>query len=320
MPTLNSSLRPAKVQQPQGAYCGIDELLSLRFAAKDLLLSPKQLSRSLLSGSVRTRFRGRGMEFEEVRHYQPGDDIRSIDWRVTARTQVTHTKLFREERERPVILMVDQRASMFFGSRNCFKSVTAAYSSALLAWAALQQNDRIGALIFSDTQERDIRPKRSRHTLFSIFQALQTFNQALNSPTASSDAVSLAVRLRDLRRIAKPGCALMIISDFHDFDSDCEEQLHQLARHTDITLCHVSDPLERSLPSSGRLNISDGQQRQLLDTDNNDTRNAFAQRYTQHQQHLQQVATRLAMGLIELSTEQAPQTQLQTVFGKRSCR
>lgn len=317
---INFSAKRPPQQMPQGAYCDIDELLSLRFAARDLLLSPKQLSRSLLSGSVRTRFRGRGMEFEEVRHYQPGDDIRSIDWRVTARTQVTHTKLYTEERERPVMLMIDQRASMYFGSRNCFKSVIAAYSAALLAWAALQQNDRVGALIFSDTQERDIRPKRSRHTLFSIFQALQQFNRALTSPVPDSDAVRLSVRLRDLRRIAKPGSALMIISDFSDLDHDCEEQLYQLARHGDITLFHVSDPLERTLPNSGRLNISDGQHRQLLDTGNRNTRRAFEQRYNDHQSQLQQLATRLGIGLIELSTEQAPQTQLQAVFGKRACR
>jgi uncharacterized protein (DUF58 family) len=289
MPT---SIAAKTLQTPKGPYCSVDELLSLRFAAKDMVLSPKQLSRSLLSGSVRTRFRGRGMEFEEVRHYQPGDDIRSIDWRVTARTQVTHTKLYTEDRERPIMLMIDQRASMFFGSRNCFKSVTAAYTAGALAWAALQQNDRVGALIFNDTEERDIRAKRSRHTVFNIFHELQGFNHQLKSPVAPDDATPLSERLRELRRVTKPGHALMIISDFHDFDSTCEEQLYQLARYADITLCQISDPIERDLPNSGRLQITNGSQRQLLDTGNQRTREAFRERYSQLLESLQATATR----------------------------
>ncbi|MAZ87089.1 MAG: DUF58 domain-containing protein [Cellvibrionaceae bacterium] len=307
-------------QPASGAYVDLDELLALRFAARELTLTPRQLSQSQLAGGVRTRFRGRGMEFEEVRHYQPGDDIRSIDWRVTARTQVTHTKLFREERERPVIVMLDQRSSMFFGSQHCFKSVAAANVAALMSWTALANNDRIGALIFNDLEERDIRPKRSRHTLLNILQETQRFNRGLTSPVAPDNQVSLTQRLSDLRRIAKPGSAVIIISDFRGLDGSSDEQLYQLARHTDVSLLHISDPLEAQLPDKLRLTITNGRQRRTLDTANRSIRDHYQREFGNHLQHVQTLAAQMALPLLNISTAQSPLLQLQTLFGKHSCQ
>src|SRR5690554_1851036 len=169
----------------RGARCDVADLLRLRFAARDLKLSARRPARSLLTGGERTRMRGRGIDFEEVRLYQPGDDIRSIDWRVTARTQVPHTKVFREERERPVFMVADQRSPMFFGTRHCFKSVLGAYISAVLAWAALYNSDRVGGLVFGDQAQRDIRPRRSKHAVLELLHQLQDFNGRLSSPVAS---------------------------------------------------------------------------------------------------------------------------------------
>lgn len=307
-------------QPAQGAYTELEDLLGLRFAARELQLTPRQMSQSQLSGGVRTRFRGRGMEFEEVRHYQAGDDIRSIDWRVTARTQVTHTKLFCEERERPVIVMLDQRASMFFGSQHCFKSVVAAHIAALMSWAALNNNDRIGALIFNDQRERDIRPKRSRHTLLSILQATQEFNQQLSTPLTPDNAIHLSQRLSDLRRIAKPGSAIIIVSDFQGIDDNCDEQLYQLARHGDVSLLHVSDPLENQLPNNMQLTISNGHQRRTIDTRSRSVSQSYHQEFSSHLAHLQTLATQLALPLLNISTDAAPLSQLQALFGKNTCR
>src|SRR4051812_1422822 len=193
---------------PTGAYVNLANLLRLRFAAQDLKLFVKRAVKSQLNGAERTRFRGRGMDFEEVRLYQAGDDVRSIDWRVTARTQVPHTKLYREERERPVFVLVDQRAPMFFGSQRCFKSVLAAHIAANLAWAALNNSDRIGGLIFGDKAQRDIRPRRSKHAVLELLHQLREFNQQLQSPISPADSKPLSALLNDARRIAKPGCAL----------------------------------------------------------------------------------------------------------------
>ena len=308
-------------QQPaKGAYCQLDDLLNMRFIAGDLRLSPLRMSRSQLAGSFRTRFRGRGMEFEEVRHYQAGDDIRSIDWRVTARTQVPHTKLFREERERPVILMLDQRPGMFFGSRTCFKSVLAAQCAAALAWVALGNNDRIGGLVFNDNSERDLRPQRNRHALLNLLQEIHGFNQQLNSPISAGVATTLATRLNDLRRIARPGSAAVIISDFAGFDAECEERLYQLSRHCDVTLLHISDPIEMTLPEGHLLSISDGQHRRRLDTSSRALQQDYSQLFEKHRNELQRCATRLGVPLLPLTTAQSAYSQLQTLFGKKPCR
>jgi uncharacterized protein (DUF58 family) len=299
-----------------GAYCALDDLLQLRFVANELTLSPRQNSRSQISGGFKTRFRGRGMEFEEVRHYQAGDDIRSIDWRVTARTQVTHTKLFREERERPVILMVDQRASLFFGSQTCFKSVLATHCAATLGWTALGNNDRIGGLVFSDTEERDLRPKRSRHALLNLLQEMYSFNHRLTSPIAKEQSLSLAQRFHDLKRIARPGSAVVIISDFSGYDGECEERLYQLARHCDVFLLHVSDPLEHALPENRLLSISNGRQKKLLNSSSKSLQQDHQQNFKQHSDAITRSALRLNLPLLFLSTAQAILPQLQALFGK----
>jgi uncharacterized protein (DUF58 family) len=323
--TILANAAQANFNSPiKGAYTNMDELLKLRFVAGDLNVSPRQTSRSQISGAFKTRFRGRGMEFEEVRHYQPGDDIRSIDWRVTARTQVTHTKLFTEERERPVILMVDQRPSLFFGSQTCFKSVLAAHCAAALGWAALANNDRIGGLVFNDTMERDLRPKRSRHALLSLLQEIHKFNHQLTSPIGGTDnkdgPIHLSQRLHDLKRIARPGSAVVIISDFAQYDKDCEERLYQLARHCEVSLVHVSDPLEQELPENRLLSISNGRQKKLLDSANQQTRNDYELNFKTHTEAIAQSASRLNLPLLFISTELGAFPQLQSLFGKSAIK
>ena len=130
----------------QGVRLTVDELLALRRDALGLDLTSRYRVSSTLAGGYRSKFRGRGMDFDEVRTYQPGDDIRNIDWRVTARTGKPHTKLFKEERERPVFLLIDQSKHLFFGSRNALKSVVAARAASLLVWASINAGSRIGGI------------------------------------------------------------------------------------------------------------------------------------------------------------------------------
>jgi uncharacterized protein (DUF58 family) len=299
---------------PQGAYVNLANLLRVRFAAQDLRLFVKRAVKSQLNGAERTRFRGRGMDFEEVRLYQAGDDVRSIDWRVTARTQVPHTKLYREERERPVFVLVDQRAPMFFGSQRCFKSVLAAHIAANLAWAALNNSDRIGGLVFGDAAQRDVRPRRSKHAVLELLHQLQQFNQQLRSPVRSAEGKSLYALLNDARRIAKPGCALFLISDFYDYDQQCEQQLFELARHTDVTLIHVFDPLEKQLQSNARLTVSDGVSRLQLPTDETQFQRAYQNAYAERLDFLTRSAKRLALPLLSYATTDNLQQLLRERF------
>lgn len=268
-----------------GVYTSVNELLRLRHLSKDLTLATRKRSQALLEGSVRTRYRGRGMEFAEVRPYQPGDDIRTIDWRVTARVQAPYTKLFQEEHERPIFVLVDQRSPMFFGSQNCFKSVYAARLATVVAWIANQNNDRIGALLFGDEQQRDIRARRSKHAVLELLHQLVEFNQRLRSPIAAT-MTPLHEMLTETSRVARPGSLVILLSDFHDFTASCAEPLSQLAKRSDVMAIHLYDSLERQLPPARQLAISDGSRRLTLDVAS--VAETFLKTFDERQQRLRQ--------------------------------
>jgi len=301
---------------PSGAYTQLDNLLGSRFIAKDLRLGVLKPARSLLAGNERTRYRGRGMDFEEVRLYQAGDDIRSIDWRVTARTQVPHTKLYREERERPIFMLVDQRSPMFFGSQRCFKSVLAAYIASVLAWAAMGNSDRVGGMVFGDRNQREIHPRRSKHAVLELIHQLQDYNHQLKSPIAAPDTQmqSLAEALAHARRAIKPGSAVFILSDFHDMNSACERELFSLARHADLRLIHLFDPLEQALASQTPLTLSDGVNRLLLPTQERRFQQAYSADFAAHLAQLTHFCQHLGMPLMSLSTADDCQLLLRQTF------
>lgn len=274
-------------------HVSVDRLLQLRHIGSGVQLHARKRTQSSIDGDLATRFRGRGMEFAEVRPYHAGDDIRNIDWRVTARTQKTHTKLFQEERERPVFIVVDQRASMFFGTQSVFKSVYAAELAACIGWGAMANNDRIGALIFGDNDQKDLRPKRGKHAMLAFLHQLQVFNNALNSPICTQATHSITQQLEDISRIAKPGSAIYVISDFHDFNvadptNAAQRALRHLSKHTDVNLFMVYDPFEMNLPRHRAITLSDGEHRLDLNATNRQT----AQQYhMQFNNHLEQVRT-----------------------------
>ena len=306
----------ADISSPaRGAYTTLPDLISLRFPAKQLQLTRKKRALSVLAGPNKSNFRGRGIDFEEVRSYQPGDDIRTIDWRVTARTGSAHTKLFREERERPVLVVADQRYSMFFGSSHCFKSVLAAQLASLLAWSALDSGDRIGGLVFNGVEHRDIRPRRSRKTALALLSHLANYNAMLPLP-ATDNSTSFADMLANLRRIARPGSAIFLVSDFHGADHElAREHLFQLSQHTEITAVCCSDPLEGELPRSGRYAVTDGEQRSELHTADRKLRSSYRARFTQRQDILSQDFRRLGIPVLQAETNAAPFTLLRQYYG-----
>ncbi|HEY7886306.1 MAG TPA: DUF58 domain-containing protein, partial [Cellvibrionaceae bacterium] len=253
---------------------------------------------------------------EEVRLYQPGDDIRAIDWRVTARTQVTHTKLYSEERERPVYVVCDQSASLFFGSINTMKSVLATYIAALLGWATISGGDRLGGFVFNDDDFHDIRPRRSKHAVLQLLQALEQYNHRLQSPVARETKLTLTTVLKDLRRITKPGAAVFIISDFYNLDEDSEKQLFELSRHLDITLIAISDPLEQHLAGKGVLTISNGTEQCQLAVGERHFQQTFAAINETRQSTLKRTAERLRLELISISTGDNPLDSLRLRYSK----
>ena len=262
--------------------------------------------RAKQSGGYISRFKGRGMEFNESRLYQAGDDIRSIDWRVTARTGKTHTKIFHEERERPVFISVDQRDAMHFASRGVFKSVMAAKLAALLAWAAHHHGDRCGGQLFFDTYCQELKPQNGKqavlHFLNSLVQPAQLANQAAND--------NLESVLSRLLSHARPSSLLYLISDFRGLTPYAQIQLAKLAAHCDVVLIFIYDPLEENLPHSGRYQFTQNGNYVTINASHAAQLEAYQQHFLQKKQLLQTLAKQRGMIFIPVSTQADPLTCL----------
>ncbi|MEH6471726.1 MAG: DUF58 domain-containing protein [Halopseudomonas sp.] len=296
--------------QLEGAYPDLNQLIGLHRHCRDLKLARVRRSGANQAGEWQSSRRGRGMDFEEVRLYQAGDDIRSIDWRVTARTQKPHTKLYREEQERPVLLAADLRSSMFFGSQHCFKSVLCSTLMSTLSWITLANRDRVGGMLFGDQQHQELRPKRSKHTVLEWIRLLHQYSSALHTPCPEQTPQPLHRMLEKLLPICRPGTGLYIASDFHDLDERCYKLLYQLGRHADLTLFLLHDPLERHLPTTEQLWITDGHQRQQLSAARAQ-QTLIDDRIATLQQHCHQQKIKL----VSLSTDEPLLSRLNALYG-----
>jgi uncharacterized protein (DUF58 family) len=254
-------------------------------------------------GDYRSPFKGRGIEFDESRPYQPGDDIRNIDWRVTARTDRPHTKIFREERERPVFMWVDLRPSMFFATRRCFKAVAAAEIAGLLAWSAERHGDRVGGVIFSEDVHHEIRPQRGRRGVLSFIRQLATHPAWRGPDRRGTEAGAAGRALLRLRRVARPGSLVFLISDFRD-----------------VVMIFVHDPVERTLPPPGVYRVSDGALEHELDTFDPAVPEGHARRFEQHLGLLRAHARASGITLLVCSTEDVPLEVLQAGLIARNGR
>jgi uncharacterized protein (DUF58 family) len=292
---------------PNGISVSLDELISLRAQGISLSLAAGQ-GRALMAGSYRSVFRGRGMDFEEVRAYQPGDDIRRMDWRVTARSNRPHTKLFREERERPVLLCVDTGASMRFGTRVAFKSVQAIRVAALLGWAALENHDRIGSMIFANTAPQESRPAGGKRALLHCLQQLAA---ASVSEPVHPEQTPFSQTLLRLRHLARHGCLVILISDFSGLDHEAEQQLKILAQHNEILAIRIFDPLEVELPPPNQYAFSDGRHIQTLLTSDPTTRQRYRNEFQARSDHLATLCRQHRVAWLSLSTEQDAGVELQ---------
>ena len=229
----------------------LDELVRLRAVAGALARRTRR-ARAPLEGRAPSRRLGRGLDFAEARVYQPGDDVRAIDWRVTARTGRAHTKLFTEERERPVLLVVDTRASMRFGTRGVYKSVLAARLAAVLGWSAVAARDRVGGFVLGDGWHAEARPRTGRGGMMALFRALVD----TRSPESADEDGALGEAFARLRHVAQPGSTVVILSDFFGFDEAARRGLGALAHTLDLLPVQLSDPLERELPAAGRYELA----------------------------------------------------------------
>lgn len=277
----------------------LKSLLNLAGPATSLALKTGS-HRALQSGQYLSRFKGRGMEFDEARPYQAGDDVRSIDWRVTARTGQPHTKIFREEREQPVFICVDYRSPMKFATRGVYKSVQAAKLAALLAWSATSQGDRVGGQIFSDKGCLELKPHHGKHAV------LRYLNQLVSPGYTLKDQITLEHALSRLLHHVRPGSRVCIISDFRGMNEAVQNHLFKLARHCEVLMIQVFDPLESELPESGRYRFTDGARVRLVDAADSTRIYAYQQRFVHQQNELLGICKRIGGALLLCKTSDSP--------------
>lgn len=303
--------------RPSGQALGLRELLGLRVAARRLDLAPHGPLRATRSGGHLTRLRGRGMEFDESRRYQPGDDPRHMDWRLSARSGEPHVKLFREERERPLWLLVDQGPSMRFGTRAAFKSVLAAEAAALLGWAALEAGDRVGGLVFDEATFYLHKPAPRSRAWMPLLQALAH----VRSPGVAPAVGRLAEMAHKLTPLVRPGALVIVLSDFVGIAETDRDWLARLGRGGEMLWVAVRDRLEAEPPPPGRYPLCDAAGRiRWLDLRTRKARDQWAERCTQRAAQLHALARALGAHLLWLTTGEALAPALSAGLAARPLR
>jgi len=278
-----------------------------------LLPGWQHAARARQSGAYHASMKGRGMEYAESRPYQPGDDVRALDWRLTARSGKPHTKLFREERERPVHLLLDLRRSMAFATRGVFKSVQAARAGALLAWKTVQGGDRVGGILLGDETCDELPPARGSVAALRLLKRIVE-RTAATSTTALPQPFSVATGR--LRQLAKPGSLVFVCGDFRDLDAESRAALAQVARHSDVMLILCYDAFEAALPALREpVRLTDCQRSLDVALDDRALAEAYAQRFAARRAGLTQFCRDHRITLATLDTTADPFVVLQRALG-----
>ncbi|WP_431015052.1 DUF58 domain-containing protein [Bradyrhizobium pachyrhizi] len=299
-----------------GVYVSLDDLIALEFRDRRVSFLPRQPVHSLLSGRFASRMRGRGLNFEEIRDYRPGDDVREIDWKVTARLQKPHVRVFNEERDRQALLVVDQRLSMFFGSRRAMKSVTAAETAAIGAWRVLGVGDRVGAIVFNDSDVVELAARRSRATVLQILSTIVAQNQALGVGRGIVPASGMLNRaLEHAERRTMHDATVILISDFDGADTATRRMIGAIARHNNVVAVLVHDPLQSDLPASSRMTVTDGELQIQLEVGRESVRKSIAQASQERLRGVFAWTRELGIPVLPLSTAEETAPQLRRLLG-----
>jgi uncharacterized protein (DUF58 family) len=299
-----------------GIYVQLDELVRLQHKASGFSFLPKQPVHSVLSGRHSSKLRGRGLNFEELRNYLPGDDTRNIDWKVTARTRTPYVRVYTEEKDRTVWLLVDQRVGMFFGSQHKMKSVVAAEVAAISAWRVLSVGDRVGALVFNDSEISIVAPHRSRERVMQILKQVVEKNQALSSsPDLKPDPGKLNEALKEVSMMARHDCLVCLITDGDGLNRETRKHITRLAEHNDVLTTLIYDPLEKDMPAVGRLRFADGEGQIEADTSNKKLRHDFNSEFEQRLEGIQNASRRFSIPVVPLHTARPVSEQLRDAFG-----
>lgn len=326
--------------QSNGVTLSMVELLNYQNKTALIDLSSRKNIRGQMSGNYLSRSKGRGMEFDEVRHYQTGDDIRAIDWRVTARTGKTHTKLFREELERPVLIATDLSTSMHFGTQLLFKSIQAAHIASLIAWHAKNRGDRLGGIVFNQQEHIELKPRSRKEGVLHYLHALNSIHdsqhnnqycseiQECDEQSNSNKSNYFTNNCARIRQVAKPGSLVYLITDAQQLKNvkdinqhDALRHLTQISQHCELVVCLVKDPLEQTLPNSNiKLNVAltDGVNRKQLTLGDLDTATTYQEYAKKINSLCEKSLTNSGARVIEISAGETLEEQLKK--GSKLCQ
>ena len=314
--SLVAAVLPARVRGAPGVYAELADLVALEHRARGFSLLPRQPLHSLLTGRRASRLRGRGMTFEEIRGYLPGDDVRTIDWKVTARMREPYVRVYTEERDRPGMLVVDQRLSMFFATRRAMKSVVAAEVAAVAAWRLFTQGDRVGVVVFDDRGALEVRPHRSRGQVLRILHAILEKNHALraDAPWPSAPGM-LNQALARASRLVTHDHVVAVVSDFDGVDDETERLLTELAAHNDVIAIPIYDQAQTSVPDGGRLVVGDGELQVELDLGRETVRRGLLDMGGRRLSRVSRWQAERGVAVLPLSTGEDPALQMRRLLG-----
>jgi uncharacterized protein (DUF58 family) len=294
----------------------LNDLIRIKADASGFSLLPRQPITSLLAGRHASRLRGRGLAFEELRHYVQGDDVRTIDWKATARLRSPHVRVYNEERDRPVLLVVDQRRPMFFGSYRAMKSVTAAEIAALGAWRALAAGDRVGGIVFNEDEIIDQRPHGSQTRVLRLLHEVARLNQALaEQPGTTAGQVTLNQALEAALRCAVNDHLVVLISDLDGADDETKRLATLLAAHNDVLVIAVYDPLGASLQGGPGMVAADRGATYTLPAGTTFAA-SFQQAFTAVLDRWTDIFRALRVPVLPISAAEPPAQQLRALFGQ----
>lgn len=314
---LPSVKMPASSKVP-GVYADLGDLVRLRFRTSGISLLPRQQSNSVLSGRHASRLRGRGLNFEEIRRYLPGDDIRQMDWKVTARTKRPHVRVYTEERGRDVLLVVDQRLGMFFGSRTNFKSVTAAEVAALSAWRVIASKDRVAAIVFGDADLSVVQGGGSQGHAMRILGAIIERNHALAIDRGIVPGPAmLNAALARAERLVKHDALVVVISDGQGSDEETNGILSRIAAHNDVAVALIHDPLEMALPDAGPRVFASGDLQLEVDTSAAALRRGFQEDFQERLARAKRFLIQREVPLFPVRTDEDAVKQVRRLLGQR---
>ncbi|CAH0210315.1 DUF58 domain-containing protein [Pseudomonas koreensis] len=298
-------------------YVSLAQLMALEFKARDLSFLARQPQGSILAGNHASRLRGRGLNFDELRRYQPGDDLRHLDWRASLRTGKPVVRTFTEERDRPALIVVDQRMSMFFGSQRSFKSAVAAELAALAAWMVFHAGDRVGGLVFNDQRIDSIAPLRSRKRVEALLSRVVQQNRALNAGNPDAeDEDQLDKALQRCLGVAGHDHLICIVSDFAGAGERTLQLMRQLSAHNDVIALQVYDPLALKLPNNGRLLVTQGELQVELAIEKRNVHQPLGDFLSGRLKDVATLLRRSQVPLMMISTAEDAHGQLRAELGK----